>query len=656
MKSDGKWVLQSVWQENNSQTGQMCLSLCGEVGMVLPVGFRLAYTAITRIPPGTQVTGARFVSRTANYHELAPLEGMEPLCADDQGLMWEIVIPVLSHRPQHCTDGPKSAFLILPDGSTQPVQCDPLQSKEAVGLATTAATDDCASAHMPQEMPTLGLLPAPNHSQIANWTDGAPPCFCVEQPNDTVDVINALYARLYADEPVPYQQSGGGRKVILSPAGRALASHGKAAYGLHFANEIITVQGTQEGLFYALLALAQIWRAAKRDPSKFSFPQTGVIEDWPQHDWRGMHLDVSRQVYSKQAIKDFLDVLAWHRLNRFHWHLTDDEGWRLESPSYPDLTRVGAWRGYKHPILPQHGSGAEAYGGFYSQQDTREILAHAASLHIEVVPEVDVPGHCQSVLVSVPELLDPSAIQGGASVQGYVNNALNPGLSATWTFLDTIFGEICDLFPGRFVHMGGDEVADSAWSGSRAANSWAQAKGYVDEQGKAATLPMQAAILRFVEGRLSNAGKTPLAWEEAAKGGGLNPDKTIMMAWMKAQSGSELAAQGYRVIMCPGEAYYLDMAQSSEWAEPGLSWAGTSSPHQTYHFDPMATLETSAQMLGVQGCIWSENLTSRNLFNHMVFPRLSAIAESAWCNSVQKNWQSFTNRADLMPKMPKDKS
>ena len=378
-----------------------------------------------------------------------------------------------------------------------------------------------------------------------------------------------------------------------------------------------------------------------------------MIEDGPAHEWRGMHLDTSRQFYTPKAICDFLDIMAWHRLNRFHWHLTDDEGWRLQSLAYPTLTQIGAWRGHGRPLKPQHGHGPDLYGGFYSHDEVRQIIRHAESLNISIVPEIDVPGHCHSALTAVPDLVDPSAMTGGASVQGYVNNALNPGLNATWMFLETIFGEVCDLFPGAYIHIGGDEVAEAAWSGSRSAASWAQAKGLLDDAGKPDTMKMQATILGFVANRLVSAGKTPMAWEEAAKGGGLDPDQAILMAWMKAESGPMLQKQGYRTIMCPGEAYYLDMAQSDAWGEPGLSWAGTSTPRQTYEFDPLFAFGASTErVLGVQGCIWSENLITRERFNHMVFPRLAAIAESAWSGAEGQSWDSFSARVAHAPKMP----
>ena len=646
-------TLASCWIDDGSKTGAMQLDLRAAPGFELPAGARLAYTAITRIPPGTKLVGARYIARTANYHELAPLDGEQALVAADNGLLWQIRIPELSHRPNHYTDGPKSAFLILPNGDTEAIVCDPLQpdpshSSKHVGTGN-AGTEPSAPP-----VSRLGALPALPDEAITRWCERAPQ-LALPQEEAVARSVMALHDRLFCDDPTPFDAAG--VPVSLQLRQTKAGEGDDECFVLTFGEQGIAVTGAQSGLFHGLVALVQIWRSARLKSEYFSFPADGAIATHAQHDWRGIHLDVSRQVYSAQSIRDFLDILAWNRFNRCHLHLTDDEGWRLESLAYPTLTHTGAWRGHGLPLLPQHGSGAARHGGFFTREDVKAFVAHADPLHIDIVPEIDVPGHCYAALQSVPELLDPSAMSGGASVQGYVNNALNPGLGATWRFLETIFGELCDLFPSRFIHMGGDEVADGAWAGSRSANSWARAKGHVTSDGAPYSMKMQAAMLRFVSDRLVGAGRTPVAWEEAAKGGGLDPDTAILMAWMKGDSGPMLARAGYRVVMCPGEVYYLDMAQSHAWQEPGLSWAGTASPKTSHDYDPMEPFGgpyavLAERMIGVQGCIWSENLVSRSLFNHMVFPRLSAIAETGWSDPSHKTWQGFAERAALMPAMP----
>lgn len=652
MSDLGELHLTSHWIDDGSKTGQIKLALIGAPGQTLPKGTRLALTSLTRIPPNTELCGAVLARRVANYHEFLPTD---PLQADEAGCLWRITIPALSSRPGHFTAGPSSAFLILPDQTTIPLICAPFEKQgepyQPLPQRPAHGTQQAAVAG-----PQLGLLPMANHVAIDGWAGEAPDAFLIDDDPMQAQKVNALYKRLYQADIGPFE--GGNSSVALSlhPAKGDWNKKGQGAFRLHFSKSAIRLEAADEtGQFYGLIALTQIWHAARIAPHIFAMPSEGVIEDWPSHAWRGMHLDVSRQFYQPEVIKQFLDILAWNRFNRFHWHLSDDEGWRLESLAYPTLTRVGAFRGHRLPLLPQHGWGAQKVGGFYSHAAIKQILAHAKNLHIDVMPELDVPGHCHAALVAVPDLLDPSAMAGGASVQGYANNALNPGLNTTWSFLETIFGEVSDLFPGTYVHIGGDEVADGAWDGSRSAMSWARAKGLVDGGGAPDTMKMQAAILNFVARQLVGAGKMPVAWQEAAHGGGLDPDKAILMAWLNPETGPALSQEGYRVVMCPGQAYYLDMARGPAWNEPGLDWAGTASVEQTYQFDPLAGFGAGTDnVLGLQGCIWSETLTSRSRFNHLVFPRLSAIAESAWLASAKKEQTSFDARHPLMPILPSD--
>ncbi|WP_316861120.1 family 20 glycosylhydrolase [uncultured Cohaesibacter sp.] len=653
MTQDGGLILESHWCDDGGETGQMHLRIRARPGTELAVSTRLAITMLVRIPPQTELTDARFISRTANYHELQPLK---PLKADADGVLWQIVIPRLSHRPRHFTDGPSCAFLILPDGHTKEIACRPF-APAAQGMAPPPATPamekgaEASGRH--SDALELGLLPAANRVSIGVWDTTPPDAFLLPLAlQGEGRIINQLYQRLY-QLPGPFADDHDGTSILFNQVPEDDGSQAAEAYALSFSADGVEIKTRLSCALSALIALAQIWHAARKDPQQFGFPKSGQIEDGPMYDWRGMHLDVARQVYSTKALCDMVDCLAWHRFNRFHIHLTDDEGWRLESLAYPQLTEIGAWRGHGMPLLPQHGSGPARHGGFFSRAEMRTILDHAALFNIEIVPEIDVPGHCHAAIVSLPQLLDPSALEGGTSVQGYVNNALNPGLAATWNFLDTIFGEVSDLFPGPYIHIGGDEVAPAAWSGSVAASSWARAKGLCDKDGKADSAKMQASLLRFVANRLARSGKTPLAWEEAAEGGGLDPEHAVLMAWMHARSGPDLASKGYRVILCPGEAYYLDMAQSDRWQEPGLAWAGTSSSRTTYEFEPLDSMaDWHGRLLGIQGCIWSETLTSRERFNHMVFPRLSAIAESGWSAPAMKNWTGFSKRAALMPRLP----
>ena len=462
MSGKNNWILRSRWIADGSETGQMVLHLFGDDGGRFDETIRLAFTSLVRIPPGTELTGGRLVTRVANYHEIAPLSEQP---APDDGPLWTVTIPALTHAPGHATDGPNGAFLIFPDNATEPVTCEPM---ERDGPRQDNPTKAPCRPHSPQERedPLLGLLPMANQVAISSWAKPPDHFTLRDVGHIPPSSVNGLFHRLFGEEWQPYRATGDGLSLSILPAPATLKDRNRRVYRLTFLGEHVSLEADDGNVFLGLVALGQIWRAARLEPERFGFPAMGVIEDWPHHGWRGMHLDVARQVHSKGSILRFLDILAYQRFNRLHLHLSDDEGWRLESRTYPQLTEIGAWRGHDLPLKPQHGSGPARYGGYYSRRDMGLILSHASSLGITLVPEIDIPGHCHAALMSVPGLLDPDAEAGGASVQGYVNNGLNPGLAETWTFLETIFGELSDLFPGPYIHMGGDEVAAGAWSGS----------------------------------------------------------------------------------------------------------------------------------------------------------------------------------------------
>jgi hexosaminidase len=357
---------------------------------------------------------------------------------------------------------------------------------------------------------------------------------------------------------------------------------------------------------------------------------------------------VSRQFYPVSDLSRLIDILAWLKLNIFHWHLTDDEAWRLEIKAYPELTTVGVLRSPDGPLLPQLGNGADPVGGFYSQANVRALVAHASALNVEIVPEIDIPGHNAATLVALRDLSDgQEAPESYHSVQGYANNALNPAVPFTYQFLEKVFDEMVELFPSAYVHVGGDEVADGAWLASPLARS------LMEREGISGTFGLQSYFLKQVKDMLTRRGKKLAGWNEVAHGGGVNATETLLMAWQSPEVGIELAREGYEVVMTPGQAYYLDMVQAEAWQEPGASWAGTVPPAHTYDYEAEGEFpeELKHRLKGVQACIWSEHFLSRGYFNRLVFPRLPAIAEAAWTPKSGKNWLRFAAIVDLCPKL-----
>lgn len=441
--------LESAWQPDGGPFGRFTFSLFNLSGGPLSA-FRLVYTSLTRVIEGAACENAVFLRRNANFHEFAPPEGLTLA----HGEHWTFTVNGLHREAKHCTDGAKSAYLTLADGSHVPVAVSDLRLEGAVS--------ELPPVRLPKgrlELP-FALQPWPAEIDAAPGEAVPDVLYPAAESNaDEVDAVSnvlALFHRLFSAGHAPFS-------LAPSPQGLPIVFKKKAelegeAYRLAFSDREIRLDyGAAAGRQYALTTLAQLIDGARNHGGDFRFPASGEIADRPRYGWRGCHLDVSRQFYPTADIVRLIDILAWFKLNIFHWHLTDDEAWRLEIKAYPTLTTLGVMRGPDEPMLPQLGNGAEPVGGFYSHADVKAIVAHAAALSIEVVPEIDIPGHSTAALVALPELSDgQEAPESYHSVQGYPNNALNPAIPLTYEFLEKVFDEMVELFPSRYIHVGGD--------------------------------------------------------------------------------------------------------------------------------------------------------------------------------------------------------
>jgi hexosaminidase len=288
-------------------------------------------------------------------------------------------------------------------------------------------------------------------------------------------------------------------------------------------------------------------------------------------------------------------------------------------------------------LPPLLGSPAERYGIVYSRTGLGALARRAEELAISLVPEIEVPGHCYAMLQAMPELRDPADA-------GVHRNVLNPAASKTYEVLESVFGEVARLFPSPWIHIGADEVPGDAWLASPVARALMQDRGWHGNY------QLQSYFLRRVQEIVHRLGRRTGAWEEAALEGGIDPRDSYLVAWRAAANGVALAAQGYDVVLAPGEAYYLDMAQSEDWWEPGMDWAGTVSPERCYSYDPGGDWphELKPHLLGIQACRWGEHLHDRSLFDVLTFPRLSAVAESAWTPSSAKDFSRFAALSSLV--------
>lgn len=599
-------------------------------------GARILISLITRISDEAQVFGADFVARMANTHEFDMPDGLSVA----PGMTWAFGFTGVDLRPpHHACDGPASAYLTLADDII-PVTVSDI-SHEGTSLS---GLRDLPKGTVSEP---LALLPWPAVLDIASYgagcAIGAAMGASIEDRAALAGVA-ALQARLFPNA-----------KTFLrlddAPATLTFEAAGQKAEGfeLVFEGGNVTLRSSDPaGRFYGLVALAQMAQGAFENPDDFQFPTKGIISDAPRFGYRGGHLDVSRHFWDLKDVTRFLDMMAWSRMNVFQWHLTDDEGWRVEIDAYPELTEIGAWRGPNEALPGQYAYADTRYGGYYTKQDLRAAVDHAADLHIGIVPEVDIPGHCGAVLASLPDLIDPNEDpEYYRSVQGYTNNCLNPGLSQTYEFVEKVLAEIAEIFPAKWIHVGADEVPEGAWLRSPAAQILAQ------REGVSGTAEIQSYFLRRVQTILRANGKELAGWDEVSHGGGVDQEGTLLVAWQKPDVVPALAAQGYTVIASPGQAYYLDMVQAEGWEEPGASWAGTVPCEQSYAFDPEGDLPEAERgaLAGVQACIWCEHIWTQDRFNHLVWPRLYAVAEAGWTPQNARDWSRFSAQVWQMPKL-----
>jgi hexosaminidase len=625
--------------------------------------FQLCVSGPARIDPAATIEGGTLVARLSNHSAFAPPQGfvLEP------GRSWTVTARGLSCPLRHWSDGVNAAYIAFADGSTAPVS---VEDTKAVG-ANAPLKRGAVIYKVPALSPvTVSILPWPNEVSVEGRVP-TPVGLALEgtapEARTAIESFAGLADALYPADAIVRSPAEGGFPVRLETATDMPAE----GYRLAFApGGVVLKAATHSGFLYGLITLGQILRGARRHPGTFLFPASGTIVDAPALAFRGSHLDVSRQFYSSSEVKEFLRILAWNKMNRFHWHLSDDEAWRVEIDAYPALTEVGAWRGHGLALPPLLGSGPQPTGGYYTKAAIREIVALGAGLGIEIVPEIDVPGHCYAMLQAIPELRDPAEHGQYSSVQGFPNNCLNPVREETYRVLETIFDEMIELFPAKIIHIGADEVPLGAWSGSPLAlaqlaeiggaemaashakrlNVETNHDGADEIDGSGAAV-LQAEFLRRVSAYLASRGCITGGWQEAAHGDVIDKAKSYLVGWRTVEASADLAGQGYDIVVSPGQAYYLDMSNSQEWSEPGAGWAGWSSPERTYRFEPTEgwTEAQKSKLLGVQACIWSEPMTDRAIFDRLVFPRISAIAETGWTRPERKSWERFKALAGLMP-------
>jgi hexosaminidase len=393
-----------------------------------------------------------------------------------------------------------------------------------------------------------------------------------------------------------------------------------------------------QGIFYGLQTFKQLL-PVKASNSTVAIPAADII-DKPRFKWRGLMLDVGRYFYSVDFIKKYLDYMAMYKLNTFHWHLTEDHGWRIEIKKYPKLTQVGAWRGGTQFDRAANQVDNNPHGGYYTQDQVREIVAYAKDRYITVVPEIEMPGHSLAALVAYPELSCTGGPFKMPVLWGIQKDVYCPGNEQTFTFLQDVLTEVAALFPGPIIHIGGDECPKDRWKLCPKCQARIKAEGLKDEH------ELQSYFIKRIENFLLTKNKRIIGWDEILEGG-LAPNAAVM-SWRGIAGGIAAAKQHHDVTMTPANFMYFDYYQGEPYNEP-VAIGGLLTLEKVYAYEPVPaelTADEAVYIKGVQANVWSEFIHSAEKVEYMLLPRAAAMAEVAWTPARLKNWEGFKERME----------
>ena len=503
----------------------------------------------------------------------------------------------------------------------------------------------------------LNIIPEPFHVAKGTGVFQFPKTISMNAPTSAKEVADQITSQLKIVTGKSVTSSKSDASITLDIIKDDVI--GNEGYTLNVnATGIVISANTNAGLFYGWQTVQQILPAAIYSNKltanvQWQVPFVSII-DKPRFSWRGLMLDVSRHFFSKTDVKIFIDDMARYKYNRFHWHLTDDQGWRIEIKSLPKLTEVGAWRAERKgkwmntttPLMSE----PKTYGGYYTQEDIKEIVAYAKTKFIEVIPEVDVPGHSMAMIAAYPQLsttpnypyqvnvgdefMDWEGLNGHVTAK--IDNSLDPSNELVYDYLDKIFGEIAPLFPFEYIHMGGDENAKNNWEKS------VNVHALMKKEGLKNMNEVQSYFVRRVQKMINNKGKKMMGWDEILEGG-LSGDAAVM-SWRGVDGGIDAAKKGHKVVMSPNAYNYIDFYQGEITAE-GKVYAGLRMK-KTYSFDPVPEGIDPNLILGNQGNQWTEQLQTMRNVQYMTWPRAMAIAETSWSPKEKKNWKSFPTKVE----------
>ena len=498
-----------------------------------------------------------------------------------------------------------------------------------------------------EEAGTVSIIPQPRYVQMDEGTfriDKDTKIFLDEPVEEYMRIAGFLNERLLAAAgfslEITDEMTADGNVIFFMNAG--LPSE---AYGIHVEpNRIVIDYGDGAGAFYALQTIFQllpeeIFADSRQRGVKWEIPCL-AMEDAPRFKYRGMHLDVCLHYFDVDFLKKYIDIMALHKVNRFHWHLTEDQGWRLEIKKYPLLTEKGQWR--KETVVGSLNSGVydgTPYGGYYSQEQVRDLVQYAAERYVTIIPEIELPGHALAAIACYPELscgLEDhyeTATKWGVFKQVYCPK------ETTFEFLENVFDEVFELFPSEVVHIGGDECPKASWKACPHCQALIRKLGLKDEY------ELQSWFVTRMEKYINSKGREIIGWDEILQGG-LAPNAKVM-SWLGEEGGIQAARQHHEVVMAPHQKYYLDYWQADPDSEP-LAMGGPTTLKTMYEYEPVPevlTPEEARYIIGVEGCVWTEYMDSPERVEYMAWPRMCAIAETGW-TQTDKDWDGFTRRLE----------
>ena len=425
----------------------------------------------------------------------------------------------------------------------------------------------------------------------------------------------------------------------------------KEAYSINVSSDGILVQAVApEGIYRATRTLLKSVGTEKT--SSVEFP-SAEVSDWPRFGYRGLMLDVSRHFSDVEMVKRTIDMLALHQLNIFHWHLTDDQGWRIEIKSHPELTEIGAWR--DDTVVGRYLGGTDyptdgkRHGGFYTQEQIREIVAYAKERYIEIIPEIDLPGHTSAVLAAYPQLGCEDKEYKVANRWGVIRDVLCAGNPASLDLFKDIMDEVCDLFPGKYIHLGGDECVKDRWKACPKCQRKIRELGLKDGSRYSKEDYLQSWFMGEVASFVQSKGKRVIGWDEILEG--VPMDDSVIMSWRGTEGGITAARMGHDVVMTPTSDMYFDQSQTLASQLEEIPVGGFINVMKVYSYEPLPaslTPEQQKHILGCQANVWCEYMPEERIRQYQILPRLAALSEVQWTMPERKNYKDFLKR---LPKM-----